>query len=146
MTCLWQGGMPEFSLREIKTSALMNNWYELCDTGNLIVIQIKHVDNLVDMGVYFSEIPSRGGGGGKLRISMRKVKDLLHQFLAIFSLKLCNFFEKFPLKYAIFSYFLCIIFAFLFFPHFLKIFLVFFKNSLFWAKILRKFQNFENID
>ena len=39
------------------------------------------------MGVYFSESPSRGGG--KLRIRMRKVKDLVNNasILAIFLLK-----------------------------------------------------------
>ena len=48
---------------------------------------------LLAMGVYFSESPSRGGGGvcGK---------------------------DQFPLKYAIFSYFLFIIFDFCFFPSF----------------------------
>ena len=88
------------------------------------MIQIKHVDNLVDMGVYFSEIPSRGGGGGKLRISMRKVKDLVNNasILAILSLKLC----KFPMKYATFSHFLFIIFDF--FLIICKFFLVFFEN------------------
>ena len=45
------------------------------------------------MGVYFSESHSRGGVG-KLRIKMRKVKDLVNNasILAIFSLELCNFF------------------------------------------------------
>ena len=58
--------------------------------------------------VYISKDLLMGGGGGvgKLRINLRKIKDLVNNasILAIFSLELCIFFfAKFLLKYAIFS-------------------------------------------
>ena len=55
---------------------------------------------------------SGAGGDGRLRINLRKVKDLVNNasILAIFSLELCIFFAKFLLKYAIFSFFLFIVF------------------------------------
>ena len=39
---------------------------------------------------------SGAGGGGRLRINLRKVKDLVNNasILAIFSLKLCNFLQN----------------------------------------------------
>ena len=60
------------------------------------------------MGVYFSESPSRGGGG-ILRIQMRKVKDFANNasILAIFLLKLCNFSQNFLLIMQFFAYWLC---------------------------------------
>ena len=79
------------------------------------------------MVVYFSEIPSRGGGG-ELRIQMRKVRDLIKQcinFDHIFT-KIMQFFAKFPLKYAFFSYFLFTIFDFCNFSSFFANFSHFF--------------------
>ena len=73
---------------------------------------------------------SGAGGDGRLRINLRKVKDLVNNasILAIFSLKLCIFFAKFPPRYAIFSYYLFIIFDFFYF------FLVFCNFFYFFSK------------
>ena len=49
------------------------------------------------------------GGGGILRIQMRKVKDFANNasILAIFLLKLCNFSQNFLLIMQFFAYWLC---------------------------------------
>ena len=90
-------------------------------------------------GCIFLRKPKQGGGG-ILRIRMRKVKDLVNNasILAIFLLKLCNFSQNFLLIMQFFAYWLC-------FSSFTENFPYFFcKISSFWAKFLRKFKNFEN--
>jgi len=70
---------------------------------------------------------SGAGGDGRLRINLRKVKDLVNNasILAIFSLRLYNFLQN--LKICNFFLFFCSISLILvFFPHFLQIFLSFF--------------------
>ena len=68
----------------------------------------------------------REWGGGRLRIILRKVKDLVNiNFDHIFT-KIMQFFAKFPLKYAIFSYFLFTIFDFCNFSSFFANFSHFF--------------------
>ena len=68
----------------------------------------------------------REWGGGKLRLNLRKDKDLVNNasILAIFSLK-CAIFCKISLKYAIFCSLSLIL---VIFPHFLQISLHFLKN------------------
>ena len=83
-------------------------------------------------GCIFFRKPKQGGvGGGKLRIRMRKVKDLVNNasILAIFSLKLYNFFHNFLKICNFFLFFCSLSLIFVFFPHFLQIFLSFLKIS-----------------
>ena len=56
--------------------------------------------------VYISKDSGAGGGGGRLRINLRKVKDLVNNasILTIFSLKLCMITAQYTYLYLFVKY------------------------------------------
>ena len=68
----------------------------LCQMAQSGQLGGKLGDDELKAWVYISKFSGRGGGG-RLRINLRKVKDLVNNasILTIFSLKLCNFLQNF---------------------------------------------------
>ena len=75
---------------------------------HILMLLAKIKGNKVHFGKLVTSF-GEGGGGGILRIQMRKVKDFANNasILAIFLLKLCNFSQNFLLIMQFFAYWLC---------------------------------------